>query len=202
MLKNEKMKNKSLIIIVVLVLITIYGCSSQDIAFKQGIKKINKLDEEFGATMKIPPNLTEKIDGLLVQLTGFRAASEDTPKALEYILDFRIKSLEAERLHIEGWQWGRGSTTDWGFGCRRGSARVLNSSKIRNMSAQKGYEAIDILQSLVDEFPKEAKSVDLTQKDLIFLNAAYQQVEEKARRDAKIIRSLCKEQIKELNITI
>ena len=196
------MKNKSLIIIAIFALIAIYGCSSQDIAFKQGIKKINKLDEEFGATMKIPPNLTEKIDGLLVQLTGFRAAGEDTPKALEYILDFRIKSLEAEKLHIDGWQWGRGSTTDWGFGCRKGSARVLNSSKIRNMSAQKGYEAIDILQSLVDEFPNEAKSVDLTQKDLLFLNAAYQQVEEKARKDARIISSLCKEQIKELNITI
>tara|TARA_Y100000310_G_scaffold345527_1_gene466023 strand:+ start:19606 stop:20196 length:591 start_codon:yes stop_codon:yes gene_type:complete len=196
------MKNKSLIIIAVFALIAMYGCSSQDIAFKQGVKKINSLDEEFGATMKTPPNSTEKADGLLIQLMGFRAANEDTPKSLEYLLDFRIKSLEAELLHIEGWQWGKGSTTDWGFGCRKGSARVLNSSSIRNSSAQKGYESINILQLFVDEFPKEAKSADITQKDVLFLNAAYQQVEEKARKDARTISSLCKEQIKELNITI
>jgi len=197
-----KKLNKLLIFVAVFALITIYGCSNLDADFKQGVKKINKLDGKFDATMKNPPNSTEKLGGLLVQLTGFKAASEDIPKSLDYLLDFRIKSLEAELLHIEGWQWGRGSTTDWGFGCRKGSARVLNSSKIRNSSAQKGYESIDALQLFIDEFPNEAKSVDLTQKDLIFLNAAYKQVEERASKDARIIRNLCKEQIKELNITI
>ncbi|MCH8004527.1 MAG: hypothetical protein IH934_07920 [Nanoarchaeota archaeon] len=194
---------KSLIFIFVLSLIVVYGCaSSGTITYKQGVKRINEIDENFGATMKTPPDSTEKIDGLLIQIIGFAASNENMPKSLEYLLDFRIKSLEADKLHIEGWQWGRGSTTDWGFGCRKGSARVLNSSKIRNSSAQKGFEAIDTLQLLVDEFPNEAKSVNLSQKDVLFLNAAYYQIEKKARRDSIIIRSLCKEQIKELNITI
>ena len=116
--------------------------------------------------------------------------------------DFRIKSLEAEKLHLEGWQWGKASTTEYGFGCTKGSARILNSSKIRNASAQKGYESLDALKSLIEEFPEEAKSVDLSQKDALFLNAVYYQIEEKAASDARLIRSLCKEQIKELNITI
>ena len=73
---------------------------------------------------------------------------------------------------------------------------------MRNSSAYKGYEAIETLQLFVDEFPDKAKSVNLTQKDVLFLNAAYQQVEDKAARDARVIRSACKEQIKELNITI
>jgi hypothetical protein len=170
--------------------------------FKQGVKRINEIDQNYGADMKIPPNSTEKISGLLTQITGFAALNENMPKSLKYLLDFRIKSLEAEKLNIEGWQWGRASTTDWGFGCRKGSARILNSSKIRNASAQKGYESLDALKSLIEEFPKEAKSIDLSQKDVLFLNAAYRQVEDKAAKDSRTIRSVCKEQIKELNITI
>jgi len=195
--------NKALIFGILFLLVIIYGCTSPiDASFKKGIKRINEINDNFDVGMKTIPDSVEQIDGLLVQLVGFMVANEDTTKALEYLLDFRIKSLEAELLHTEGWQWGRGSTTDWGFGCRGGSARVLNSSKIRNSSAYKGYESLEFLQLLVDEFPNEAKSVNLTQKDVIFLNAAYKQVEDKAIRDSKIIRGFCKEQIKELNITI
>ena len=180
------------------------GCkpSSETMTFEQGVKRINEIDEKFGANMKTPPNSTEEINGLLTQITGFAAVNPDMPKSLKYILDFRIKSLEAELLHIEGWQWGKGSTTDYGFGCTKSSARILNSSKIRNASAQKGYEAVNALQLFVDEFPNEAESIDLSQKDVLFLNAQYYQIEEKARRDANIIKSMCKETVKELNITV
>ena len=195
--------NKTIIFGILFLLVILYGCTSLiDASFKKGVKRINEIDDKFDTNMKSIPGSEEQIDELLVQLVGFGVANEDTTKALEYLLDFRIKSLEAEKLHIEGWQWGRGSTTDWGFGCRKGSARVLNSSKIRNSSAYKGYESLEALQLLVDEFPNEAKSVNLTQIDVIFLNAAYRQVEDKAVRDSKIIRGFCKEQIKELNITI
>ncbi len=196
----QNMMNKA--IIFVLSLIIVYGCaSSGTVTFDQGVKRVNEIDQNYGADMKIPPNSTEKISGLLTQITGFAALNENMPKSLKYLIDFRIKSLEAELLHMEGWQWGRGSTTDWGFGCKKGSARVLNSSKIRNNSAQRGYEALDALKSLIEEFQNEAESVDLSQKDVLFLNAAYQQVEDKAAKDARIIKSMCKEQIKELNIT-
>jgi len=187
----------------ILILVIMYGCASpQDTAFKKGIKRIDGIDDKFGATMKTPPDSKEGVNELLTQLIGFSAANKDMPKPLEYLLDFRIKSLEAEKLHIEGWQWGRASTIDWGFGCRKGAIKRLNSSRIRNSSAQKGFESLNSLQLLVDEFPNEAKSVNLTQKDVIFLNAAYQQIEDKAKRDSRVIRSACKEQIKELNITI
>ena len=187
----------------ILILVIIYGCDSAiDPDFKKGIKRINKINDKFDATMRTPPDSKEGVDELLIQLIGFSAANKGMPQSLEYLLDFRIINLEAEKLHVEGWQWGRGSTTDYGFGCRKGSARVLNSSKIRNSSAQKGFESLSSLQLLVDEFPNEAKSVNLTQKDVLFFNAAYYQIERKARRDAAIIRNACKEQIKELNITI
>ena len=193
------MLNKLILPIALFLLVIIYGCANQvDAGFNEGVKKINGFDKQFGATMKAPPNSTEGVNGLLAQLVGFRAANADMDKSLVNLLDFRIKSLEAERLHIEGWQWGKGSTTDYGFGCNKGSARVLNSSRIRNASAQKGYEAVEALQSFIDGYPKQAESINLTQKDILFINAAYQQVEEKANRDAGIISSLCREQVEAL----
>tara|TARA_Y100000310_G_scaffold250424_1_gene256637 strand:+ start:1277 stop:1855 length:579 start_codon:yes stop_codon:yes gene_type:complete len=184
--------NKPIIFIFVLSLIVAYGCtSSENITFKEGIERINEIDEKYGAAIKTPPNSTEKIDGLLTQITGFAALHQNMPLSLKYFVGFRIASLEAEKLHIQGWQWGKGSTTDFGFGCKKGSAKVLNSSKIRKESAQKGFEALDSLQLLVDNYPIEAKSINLTQKDILFLNAAYYQIKNKAEKDARIINSLC-----------
>lgn len=195
--------NKLVIIGITLVLLAAYGCSvsSKTITFEQGVERLNEMDKEYGSNMKTPPNSTEKIDGLLTQITGFAALNKNMPQALEYLLDFRIKSLEAEKLHIEGWQWGRASTTEWGFGCKNGYARITESAQLRNNSAQKGYEAVSILQLIIDEFPEEAKSLNLTQKDILFLNAAYTQVEEKARRDAAIVQKLCIDNVKETNET-
>ncbi|MBI2523196.1 hypothetical protein HYW19_02290 [Candidatus Woesearchaeota archaeon] len=193
------MLNRLILPITLFLLVIIYGCTNQrTVGFDEGVKKINEFDKQFGATMKTPPNSTEGVDGLLAQLVGFRAANMDVDKSLATFLDFRIKNLEAERLHIEGWQWGKGSTTDYGFGCNKGSERVINSSRIRNASAQKGYEAVEALQSFIGNYPKEAESLNLTQKDALFLNAAYLQIEEKANRDYRIIISLCKEQVESL----
>ena len=193
------MHNKQVLLLIVFLLITVYGCvSPETVTFNKGAKKINEFDKQFGATMKTPPDSIKKVNGLLAQFIGFRAANRNVEESLAILLDFRIKSLEAEKLHIEGWQWGKGSTTDYGFGCNKGTARVLNSSSIRNASAQKGYEAVDALQLLTDDYPKEAENLNLTQKDVLFLNAAYRQVEEKANRDARIISSTCKEQVEAL----
>lgn len=193
------MANKIFFPMAIILLTITYGCAtSGTIGFNEGIKKINEFDKQFGATIKTPPNSIEGVNGLLAQLIGFKVANVDMDKSLANLLDFRIKSLEAERLHIEGWQWGKGSTTDYGFGCNKGSARVLNSSRIRNASAQKGYEAVDALRLFIDSYPQHAESVNLTQKDVLFLNAAYQQVEEKASNDARIISNLCKEQVEAL----
>ncbi|MBW2976989.1 hypothetical protein KY347_06095 [Candidatus Woesearchaeota archaeon] len=185
--------DKLKIFFAVLVLMILCGCatSPKAMTFEEGVNRINEIDERFGSGMKTPPNSTEEIDELMVQLTGFSAVNENMPKSLEYLIDFRIKSLEAEKLHIEGWQWGKASTTDYGFGCIKGSARIIESARLRNSSAQKGYEAVSALQMLVNEFPEEAESVNLTQKGIVFLNAAYYQIEEKARKDASIIRNLC-----------
>jgi len=125
--------NKTLIFVIVLILIVVYGCASpEDTAYKKGINRLNEIEGNFGVNVKTVPESRERLIDLHAQILGFSAADDGTSKALKELLEYRVKILDAERLHAEGWQWGRGSTTDWGFGCRKGSARVLNSSKIRN----------------------------------------------------------------------
>mgnify|MGYP001589029515 CR=1 FL=1 len=144
--------NKSIIFGIVLIFVVVYGCapSSKTITFEQGVKRISEMDAKFGADMKTPPNSTENIDELLTELMGFSAVNKDMPLSLKYLLDFKIKTLEAEKLHIEGWQWGRASTTDWGFGCRKGYPIITESARLRNSSAQKGYEAVNALQLFIN----------------------------------------------------
>ena len=179
--------------LIVVLSFVVYGCaSSGTITFDRGVERINEIDEKFGSNVKTPPATVKAIDQLITQITGFAALNEDMPNSLKLLIDFRIKFLGAEKLHAEGWQWGRASTTEFGFGCRRGLERITNSSILRIAAANKGYEAIGILQEFVDEFPNEAKSINLTQKDVVFLNAAYLPIQEKAERDAAIVKSGCK----------
>lgn len=180
--------NKALIFLL-FGLVIVYGCSSQ-ITFNKGVKKIGEIDGKYGASLKSPPATTDEIDGLIAELIGFSAA-EDLPDSVESLIDFKLKFLEAEKLSVEGWQWGRGSTTDYGFGCKKGYARVTEAARLRNASAQKGYAAVELLERFVDNYTEEAKSINLTQKDVLVLKATYFQVEEKALRDAKIIESAC-----------
>ena len=193
--------NKTALFGTVLLLILIYGCASSQITFNQGVEKISEFDKKSGVGMKTLPDSAEGINKLHSQLVGFGAANTNMPKSLKQLLDFRIKTLEAEKIHNLGWQWGRGSTTDDGFGCKKGYAIIRASAKLRNISAQGGYEAVNALQLFVDEFPNEALSLNLTQKDVVFLNAAYYSIEKKAEKDDRIIKSLCKDSIAEFNLT-
>lgn len=186
--------NKTAIFALILSLAIAYGCAASQMTFGQGVKKIDELDKKYGSSLKSPPNSTDKIAGLIAELNDFKAANENLPESLRYLVDFRIKFLEAEKLNAEGWQWGKASTTDFGFGCNKGYARILESAGLRNASARKGFEAVELLQKFIDSYPEEAASLDLSQRDVLYLKAAFFQEGEKAERDARIIRSLCKEQ--------
>jgi len=180
--------NKFFILILLLAALFLYSCTSE-ISFNKGIKKLDGFDREHGATLKAPPNVTSEIDGLTAQLIGYSALN-DLNEPLELLIDFKLKLLEAEKLHAIGWQWGRASTTKYGFGCK-GYERVINSSKIRNASAQTGFEAVEILQMFIETYPKESTSIGLTQKDVLTLNAAYFLEEEEAKKDSAFMESVC-----------
>ena len=74
--------NKTIIFGILFLLVIIYGCTSLiDASFKKGVKRINEIDDNFDAGMKTIPDSVEQIDGLLVQLLGFRVANYDTTQS-------------------------------------------------------------------------------------------------------------------------
>ena len=186
--------NKTVIFALILSLAIVYGCAASQMDFGQGVEKISELDKKYGSSLKSPPNSSGNINGLAAELNNFKAANKNLPESLKYLVDFRIKFMEAEKLGAEGWQWGKASTTEFGFGCNKGYARIIESAGLRNASASKGSEAAELLQKFIDSYPEEAASLDLSQRDVLSLKAAYFQEGEKAERDARIIRSLCKAQ--------
>ena len=61
----------------------------------------------------------------------------------------------------------------------------------RNISAYIGYEAVEVLQEFIDKYPDKSKSLNFTQRDVVFTNFYYSEVEREARRDNNIIRHFC-----------
>src|SRR3989338_722589 len=156
------MKKIALISLIVM-LAFVYGCASgNEISFNDGVKKLEQFDKKYNSSIKTPPSNTGDIGELLSQLVGFKAANK-LSKPLNGLVNFRIAFLEAEKLNAEGWQWGKGSTTDYGFGCK-GYERIKESSRLRNASAQRGYESVDMLEKFIEEFPSESKIAGLAQK--------------------------------------
>ncbi len=178
------------LIALIAILAFAYGCASgSEMGFNDGIKKLEQFDKQHNSSIKTPPASVTEIDELRAQLAGFKAANK-LSSPLNSLVDFRIAFLEAEKLNVEGWQWGKSSTTDYGFGCK-GYARIKESSMLRNASAQKGYEAVDMLEKFIKGFPRESKIAGVAQKDVLVLNAMYFQIEEKAAKDARLVENLC-----------
>ena len=182
--------NGKIIFISVLALLMAYGCQvSSELTFQEGIKKLDEIEQKHGASLKMPPNSTERIDSLVADLNEFESNNKLSEPMLAF-MDFKLKYLESSRLYLDGWKWGKGSTTDYGFGCK-GYARIKESAAIRNQSAQKGYEAAGVLNTFLEKYPEEAKIINLTRLEVMALNASYYQVAEKAAKDAKVIEGFC-----------
>jgi hypothetical protein len=181
---------KSYTITLLIAIFLIAGCNKQELTFQVGISELQNIDEEFGTTLKSPPDSIEEIDHLQSQIIGLRDEYE-LSAPLESFVDFRISLLEAEKLNAEGWQWGRASTTEYGFGCIKGYERIKESALLRNKSADYGYQAALLLEEFIESHPQESKMLNLTMKDVLILKAEYFKAQEKANMDYKIVESLC-----------
>lgn len=180
------MKKKFLII----ALIFILGCA-QAKNFDYGLKQINSLNSKYNATMEIYPKTMQKISLMIDDLKELRKLQLETGKeSFDYIVDYRILNLEAERLYREGQKYGNSGTTKEGFGCKS-RPLIIESVSLRNISALKGFEAVELLREFVDKHPEEAAKSNLSRKNALFLNATFYQIYKDARSDSSIINHFC-----------
>ena len=191
------MRQSTLIAGVLLAMVFAAGCAQQQVtSYDKGIAQMSKLQGKYGADFQKAP-LKEAIPSLIAELQAFQRKvmeNEDT-KALMLVVEYRIRALESDQLLLEGFKWGDASTTELGFGCRKGSERLLNSSALRIMAAEEGVESIEPLRELIEKYPDKAAALNLSQRVVLSLTTTYAVVEEQAMKDKGNVEGFCKDSI-------
>jgi hypothetical protein len=191
------MKTAYTIVIVGMLALLTLGCAQQQIAgYDEGIAQLSNIQAKYGADFQNAP-VKEAIPSLVAELEAFRhkmVENEDT-RPLFHLIEYRTHALESDRLLMEGFKWGDASTTEPGFGCRKGSERILNSSALRGMGAAEGMKAIEPLQQFVEEYPDKAAALNLSQRTVLSLSTTYAVVQQQAEKDTKRVESFCKDAI-------
>ena len=163
--------------------------SSKDFDF--GIKQINVLNSKYNTTMETYPKSMQQINSMLSDLEELKKLKlEAGNEPFNYILDYRIINLEAEKLFIISREYGLSNIAKTGFACKP-RPLILESVALRNHSAQKGFEAVRLLYEFTEKYPEEAKIAGLSNKNALFLNATFYQLEKEARSDSNIINRFC-----------
>ena len=177
-------------IFLIIALIFILGCA-QTKNFAYGVKQISKLNSKYNVTMETYPKTMQQISLMLNDLKELKKLQLETGKeSFDYIVDYRVLNLEAEKLYIQGQKYGSAGTTKDGFGCKS-RPLIIESVSLRNRSALKGFEAASLLNEFVINYPEEAKSAGFSFKNVLFLNASFYEISNEARRDSRVINNFC-----------
>lgn len=183
-----------IIIFLIVILLFIVSCT-QTKDFNYGIKQINSLNSKYNTTMEAYPKNIKQIDLMLNDLAELKKIKlEASQEPFNYIIDYRILNLEAEKLYIGGQKYGNAGTTKNGFGCKS-RPLIIESVHLRNSSALKGFDAAHLLIEFVGKYPKEAGSAGLSFKNALFLNATFYRISKDARQDSSIINRFCPENV-------
>ena len=171
-------------------LIFIASCA-QTKDFNYGVKQINFVNSKYNTTMETYPKHLKQIDSMGNDLKELKKIKLDAgQEPFNYVIDYRLLNLEVEKLFIFGQKYGDSGFTKNGFGCKS-RPLVIESAALRNSSASKGFEAVDLLREFVGKYPKEANSVGLSFKNALFLNATFYQIYGEAVSDSNTINYFC-----------
>src|SRR3989338_76630 len=176
--------------ILLIALIFIIGCAQTN-DFSDGVKKINALNSKYNTTMETYPKSISQIDSMLKEYGELKKIQlQAGQEPFNYLVSYRTLNLEAERMYMQGQEYGLSGTTKEGFGCKS-RPLIIESASLRNASALKGFEAVDLMREFADKYPEDAKSVGLSAKNALFLNATFYQISQDARRDSNVINRFC-----------
>ncbi|HIH91170.1 TPA: hypothetical protein HA281_00025 [Candidatus Woesearchaeota archaeon] len=197
------MRSKTLSLMMALVALGVLlaSCSQQRItSYDTGVAQLAAIQNKYGVDFQQSPPGADSIASLSAETVALKrkVVENDDMKPLLLLFDYRINTLDADRLLIEGFQWGAASTTEPGFGCKKGSERILNSSRLRNESANAGLAAAESLRQFVNGYPEKAAALNLTQRTILSLTTTYAVVQKQAEKDHRIIMGFCVEHAAEV----
>lgn len=141
--------------------------------------------------METSPNSIQQIDSMINDFQELKKTQlKSGQEPFTYVIDYRILNLEAEKFYIESQKYGSSGTTKDGFGCKT-RPLILESVYLRNSSALKGFEAVELLREFIGKYPEEAALANLSLKNALFANATFYQISRDARSDSNIINNFC-----------
>ncbi|MBI2646986.1 hypothetical protein HYW99_00755 [Candidatus Woesearchaeota archaeon] len=179
-------------IYLVLFLIFVLGCV-QVKDFEYALEQINKINLKYKTSMDTYPKSINEIDFMLNELMELKKIQlGGGVEPFNYVLNYRILNLEAEKFYILGQRYGSAGTTKDGFGCKS-RPLIIESAHYRNASSQKGFEAVNLLREFINNYPEEANLSNLSEKNALFLNASFYNIYIDARRDSGVINRFCSE---------
>ena len=181
-------------ILLVVLLCLLAGCAkSKD--FSYGLGQMDAVNSKYNITYSSYPADVNQIDVIINSYKGLKSLKLDTGReAFDEFVDYQLLTFESDKQFVNGLKYGDAGTTKYGFGCKI-RPLIIETVKFKNESATMGFEAISKLKDFVDKYPQNSKLANLSQKDVIFLNATFYELSKDANSDSGTINSFCPEDV-------
>lgn len=185
---------------------------SREKSFSKTLKELNEIDEKNGmslhdyengvAYMKYHPRYPDEInlnefEGVIGDLEGvhelFHNLRKDT--AAKLLVDARVALLDSEQHYRLATKTVKGLTAD-GFKCSD-RPYVEEATKNFNMSVKQGRIAVEALARILDEYPEEAKQLDISNFWIKNLNQTYDEIDDVNQRNVNTIVYFCSKEMQE-----
>lgn len=181
-------------ILLIAILLFIAGCSQQK-DFGYGIKQINNINQKHNLPMDTYPNDMKQIELMHNEFIELKKIQLDRgAEPFNDVIDYELLNLEAQKLYINSQKYGKASTTKYGFGCKM-RPLVMESVYLRNASALKAFESVDLLSSFFNKYPGESAAANLSRKNALFLNATFYRISNEASGDSNVMNYFCPENV-------
>ena len=179
---------KKMILLILLLLIA--GCA-QPKDFSYGLKQIELISSKYKITPDSYPGDAGVMSSAVAEYKNLKNIKLDKDQeAFDDFLDYRVLSLESDIQFVNSLKYGDFGTTKKGFGCKM-RPLIIETAKFKNDSAAKGIEAAGRLKKFMDRYPEKLKLVNISQKNIIFMNATFYELSKDSAIDSSAIESFC-----------
>ncbi|MCX6707449.1 MAG: hypothetical protein NT001_04905 [Candidatus Woesearchaeota archaeon] len=179
---------------------------SKEKSFSETLEELNVIDQENGMSLhdydngvsylKFHPRFPKEInlneyEGVIGDLEGvhelFHNLKEDT--AAKLLVNARVALLDSEQHFRLATKTTKGLTAD-GFKCSE-RPYVEEASMNFNISVKQGRIAVEALSRMLDEYPEEAKQIDISKFWIKNLNKTYDELDDVNQRNINTIIYFC-----------
>ena len=165
------------------------GQAKGGIGFEEALGSLNSINAKYGlAFFTVPSNAETNIE--VLEEVKKEAESAELSEEAAQLYEIKLKLLESNQFFMEGWKYGKGSTTQYGFGCKS-LERIRNATYSRNISASIGLEAAELVNGFVNSYPEEAEAAGITKGAALVLKTSYELEMQSAKKDRNIVEKLC-----------